>query len=107
MQLTLLEIDGAFYTMVQGVRLEDGKDQADTAYQTELLDPAGNDVNVCSWLKTISCVKVACESKNEWAPTELINILKVCSGVSVPRLKLLEYQAGVPPGRRFQLERQE
>ena len=105
MQLTLLEIDGAFYTMVQGVRLEDGKDQADTAYQTELLDPAGNDVKVCSWLKTISCVKVACESKNEWAPTELINIGKVCSGVSVPRLKLLEYQAGVPPGRRFQLER--
>ena len=36
--------------------------------------------------------------------TELINIKKICSDVSVPRLNLLEYQAGVPPGRRFQLE---
>ena len=44
-------------------------------------------------------------SKSDWnTPTELINIRKVCSDVSVPRLKLLEYQAGVPPGRRFQLE---
>lgn len=102
--LSLLEIDGVFYTMVQGVRLEDGKDQADTAYQTELLDPAGNDVKVCSWLKRISCVKVACESQSEWAPTELIDVRKVCSNVAVPRLRLTEYQAGVPPVRRFQME---
>jgi hypothetical protein len=37
-------------------------------------------------------------------PTELINIRKVCSDVLVPILKLLEYEAGNPPGRRFQLE---
>ena len=50
-------------------------------------------------------MKVACESKSDWdQPTELINIKKVCSDVSVPRLKLLKYEAGNPPGRRFQLE---
>jgi hypothetical protein len=37
-------------------------------------------------------------------PTELINIRKVCSEVAVPRMKLLQYEAGNPPGRRFQLE---
>ena len=43
--------------------------------------------------------------KSDWdTPAELINIRKVCSDVSVPRLKLLEYQAWVPQGRRFQLE---
>ena len=30
-------------------------------------------------------------------------IEKVCSDVSVPRMKLLKYEAGNPPGRRFQL----
>jgi hypothetical protein len=44
-------------------------------------------------------------SKSDWhTPTELINIKKVCSDVSVPRMKLLKYEAGNPPGRRFQLE---
>ncbi len=39
-------------------------------------------------------------SKSDWnTPTELINTRKVCSDVSVPRLKVLEHQAGVPPGR--------
>jgi len=50
-------------------------------------------------------VQVACESKSDWdSPTELINIRKICSDVSVSRMKLLHYEAGVPPGRRFQLE---
>ena len=103
--LSLLETDGVFYTMVQGVHLEDGKDKPDTWYQTELVDAAGRDVKVCSWLKKIACVKVGCESKSDWdLPTELINIRKVCSDVSVPRMKLLKYEAGNPPGRRFQLE---
>jgi SAM-dependent methyltransferase len=103
--LSLLEVDGVFYTMVQSVHLENGKDKLDTYYQTELVDAAGRDVKVCSWLKNTACVKVGCESKNEWdTPTELINIRKVCSDVSVPRMKLLKYEAGNPPGRRFQLE---
>jgi len=102
--LSLLETNGVFYTMLQSVHLEDGKDQPDTAYQTELLDPASSNVKVCSWLKKISCVKVACESSSDWTPTERINIRKVCSDVSVPRMKLLKFEAGNPPNRRFQLE---
>jgi SAM-dependent methyltransferase len=105
--LSLLDIGGVFYTMVQSVHLEDGKDKLNTSYLTELVDAAGRDVKVCSWLKKTTCVKVDCESKSDWdAPTELINIRKVCSDVSVPRMKLLKYEAGNPPGRRFQLEPQ-
>ena len=103
--LRLLEVGGVFYTMVQNVRLEDGKDKPRTYYQTELVDAAGRDVKVCSWLKKTTCAKVGCESKSDWhTPTELINIKKVCSDVSVPPMKLLQYEAGNPPGRRFQLE---
>ena len=103
--LSLLETGGVFYTMVQGVHLENGKDNPKSWYLTELVDAAGRDVNVCSWLKQTTCVKVGCDSKSDWdSPTELINIRKVCSDVSFPRLKLLKYEAGNPPGRRFQLE---
>ena len=103
--LSLLEVDGVFYTMVQNVRLEDGKDKPRTYYQTELVDAAGRDVKVCSWLKKTTCAKCGCESKSDWhTPTELIKIKKVCSDVSVPPMKLLQYEAGNPPGRRFQLE---
>ena len=103
--LSLLDIGGVFFTMVQSVHLENGKDKPNTWYLTELVDAAGRDVKVCSWLKQTGCVKVSCESKSDWdAPTELINIRKVCSDVFVPRTKLLKYEAGNPPGRRFQLE---
>ena len=103
--LSLLETGGVFYTVVQDVHLADGKDKLDSGYLTELVDAAGHDVKVCSWLKQTTCVKIACESKSDWdEPTELINIRKVCSDVSVRRTKLLKYEAGNPPGRRFQLE---
>lgn len=102
--LSLLDIGGLFYTMVQSVHLEDGKGRLDGSYLTELVDAAGRNVKMCSWLKQAACVTVGCESKSDWdAPTELIKIRKVCGGVSVPRLKLLQYEAGYPPGRRFQL----
>jgi SAM-dependent methyltransferase len=101
-----LELNGSFYTMVQSVRLEDGKDNPRTWYLTELVDAAGRDVKVCSWLKRITCVKVSCQSKSTWeTPTELIHIRKVCNAVSVPALQRLQYEAGTPPGRRFQLKR--
>jgi SAM-dependent methyltransferase len=103
--LSLLEIDGIFYTMVQRVHLQHGNDKPDARYETELVDAAGGNVKVCSWLKKTTCAQVRCESKTDWdAPTELINIRKVCSEVSVPRTKLLQFQAGNPPGRRFQIE---
>ena len=103
--LSLLETGGVFYTMLQNVHLENGRDKPDTWYQTNLVDTAGRDVKVCSWLKKTTCVQVTCDSKSEWdSPTEVINMRKVCSDTAVPRVKLLEYQAGNPPGRRFQLE---
>jgi hypothetical protein len=103
--LGFLETGGVFYTMVQNVHLENGKDKPDTNYQTELVDAAGGDVRVCSWLKRAAGVKVRCESKSDWdSPIELIEIRKLSGDVSVPRLKLLKYEAGNPPKRRFQLE---
>ena len=103
--LNLLEIGGAFYTVLSSVHLEDGKNKLGTWYRTELVDAASRPITVCSWLKQTPCTKVTCESKSDWdEPSELIKIHKVCSGVSVPRTNLVEYMAGTPPGRRFQLE---
>ncbi len=103
--LSLLETGGTFYTLVQSVHLENGKDRPTTWYLTELEDAAGRQEKVCSWLKQTACVQVTCESKSDWdAPTELINIRKVCSDVSVRRMKLLKFEAGNPPGRRFRME---
>ena len=36
-------------------------------------------------------------------PSELITIRKICSGVTVTRTNTVEYTAGTPPERRFQL----
>jgi len=104
--LSLLEVGGGFYTIMQYVHLETAKNSPTTDYyQTVLVDAAGRDEKVCSWLNKTACVQVTCESKSAWdPPTEQINIRKVCSDVSVPRMKLLKYEAGNPPGRRFQLE---
>jgi SAM-dependent methyltransferase len=104
--LGLLETSGSFYTLAASVRLEDGNDSPKTWYLTEIVDAAGRDVKVCSWLKSVACVEVSCESKSAWeSPTELIHVRKTCADVSVPRMKLLSYEAGNPPGRKFQLER--
>jgi SAM-dependent methyltransferase len=102
--LKLLEVGGGFYTLATGVRLEDGKDKLGSLYLTELEDPFGRGVKLCSWLKKISCVQVTCESKSDLQrPTQLIKIRKVCSDISVPRMKLVEFEAGYPPSRCFQL----
>jgi SAM-dependent methyltransferase len=103
--LSLLEIGGVFYTLVPGVHLEHGKHKLGILYLTELEDRAGRPLKVCSWLKQTTCVQVTCESKSDWKrPTELIKIRKVCNDVSVPRLKLWEFEAGYPPARRFQVD---
>ncbi len=103
--LKLLEVGGGFYTLATGVHLEDGEDKLGTLYLTELEDAFGRGVKVCSWLKKISCVQVTCESKSaSKTPVQLITIRKVCNDTSVPRTKLVEFEAGYPPGRCFQLD---
>lgn len=103
--LNLLDVGGAFYTVLSSVHLEDGKEKLGTWYRTELVDATSRPITVCSWLKRSTCTKVTCNSKSDWAePSELITIEKVCSGISVPRTNLIEYMAGSPPGRRFQLD---
>jgi SAM-dependent methyltransferase len=103
--LGVLATGGDFYTLLHTVRLEDGKDDPQTPYITEVVDAAGRDVTVCSWMKRITCVDVVCESKSEWdTPTELFHARKVCGNVSIPPTRLLEYESGSPPGRRFQIE---
>src|SRR5689334_23851928 len=103
--LSVLEIGGAFYTVLPAVHLEDGTDKLGTWYKTELVDAASRPVKVCSWLKQTTGTKISCESKTGWdEPTQLIKIRKVYRDVTVPRTKLVEYIAGAPPGRRFQLE---
>jgi hypothetical protein len=104
--LSFLEIGAAFYTVLPAVHLEDGTDKLGTWYKTELVDEASRPVKVCSWLRQITCTKIICESKAGWdEPTQLIQVRKVGSDVAVPRTNLLEYMAGTPPNRRFQLER--
>jgi hypothetical protein len=103
--LAILEVNGSFYSLLQSVKLEDGSDDPQTWYLTEIVDAAGADVKVCSWLKRITCVEVSCDSRGEWeAPTELIQIRKTCDHVQVPALVRLQYEAGTPPGRRFRLD---
>ncbi|HEX6172445.1 MAG TPA: hypothetical protein VF089_00420 [Candidatus Binatia bacterium] len=103
--LRLLEVGGGFYTLATGVHLADGKEKLGSLYLTELEDAFGREVKLCSWLKQISCVQVTCESKSDRdRPTELIKIQKVCNDTSVPRMKLVEFEAGYPPARCFQLD---
>ena len=103
--LSFLEVGGEFYTLAPGVHLEQGKDKLGILYLTELEDAAGRPMKVCSWLKQATCVAVICESRRDGKrPTELIKIRKLCGGTSVPRMKLVEFEAGYPPSRRFQLD---
>lgn len=105
--LGILELNGSFYTLLQDVHLDDGtnrRDHQDSPYLTEIIDPGGYEVKVCSWLKRIACVEVTCESKvGSQSSVEAFHIHKVCNDVTVPALTPLHYEAGTPPERRFQL----
>jgi hypothetical protein len=103
--LNLLEVNGAFYTVLSSVHLENAKEKLGIWYRTELVDAASRPVTLCSWLKRTTGTQVTCESKSDWdEPSELIKIRKLYSAVTVPRTNLVEYMAGAPPVRRFQLE---
>ena len=101
--LSLLETGGVFYSLVPGVHLEDGKDKLPgTWYLAGLEHSIGRPEKVCSWLKKTACVQVTCESKSDWdRPTELINIRKVCSAVSVTPINYWSTTLGFRPGGDF------
>ena len=106
--MSMLETGGVFYSLMSGVHLAEGKEKLGILYLTELEDVIGRPVKVCSWLKKTTCAQVTCESKSDWKrPTELIKIQKVCSDTAVPNMKLVEFEAGYPPSRRFQLEQEQ
>lgn len=105
--LGLLEVNGSFYTLLLDVRPEAGTTQPidpESLFLTEIESDDGSDVAVCSWLKSISCVKVACKPDTKSSrPVELYRIQKVCNDVAVPSLVTLRYRAGTPPQRRFSM----
>jgi hypothetical protein len=103
--LSVLEVNGNFYTLLLDVRPETEPDPAlykDLLLLTEIEYADGSNVKVCSWLKSISCVQVTCELNTELKrPIELYRVQKVCSNTIVPPLVSLSYTAGTPPPRRF------
>ena len=105
--LGLLTVNGELYTVLQDVQPERGKNRPfypDASFLTEMRNPDGSELKVCSWLKRISCVEVTCRFKAEMSPpAEVYRIRKTCSDVRVPALSLVHFQAGTPPERRFQL----
>ena len=107
--LSLLELNGNFFTLLLDVRPEAEADPAlytDLLLLTEIENADGSDVKVCSWLKSITCVQVTCELHTELKrPIELYRIQKVCDNATVPPLVSLSYSAGTPPPRRFQLRK--
>jgi predicted heme/steroid binding protein len=105
--LGFLELNGTFYTVLQDVHWEDGKNRPfyeGSPFLTEIVNADGSEVKVCTWLKRIACAEVTCESRAQWKPPlEAFRIRKTCNDVTVPALLPIHYQAGTPPERRFQL----
>jgi len=105
--LSLLQVNGSFYSILQDVHSENGSNQpfyTGAPFLTEILNPDGSKMQICTWLKNISCVQVRCEFKEGWKPpVEIYRVQKVCDNVTVPPLKPVHFMAGTPPERRFQL----
>jgi len=106
--LGFLDVNGSFYTLLQDVHSEDGKNRPHyegAPYLTELTNPDGSELKVCTWLKNISCVQVTCELRTGWKPPiEVFHVKKICDATAVPALAPVHYQAGTPPERGFQLK---
>ena len=105
--LGFLDLNGRFHTLLLDVLPESATNRTaypDTLFLTEIANADGSDVSVCTWLKSIACVEVTCESRTESKrPIGIYRIHKVCNNVAVPALVLLGFEAGTPPLRRYQL----
>ena len=105
----LLALNSSFYTLLQDVHAEDGTNKPyyeGAPFLTEIAGADGSEVRVCSWLKSITCVEVACELKSDWVPpVETYRVRKVCDDVKVPALESTRFAAGTPPERGFKLKK--
>jgi hypothetical protein len=105
--LAALEVGGSFFTVLSDVQREAGESKPHyegAPFLTVIADAAGADMKVCSWLKSITCVKVTCEAKDKWEPPiEAFHVQKVCAEVEVPALTPVRFEAGTPPERAFKL----
>jgi len=105
--LDLLTVNGNFYTLLQDVHAESGTNMphySGATYLTEITQADGSKLKICPWLKSITCVEVACELRTEWKPAiEVYHIRKTCNNVSVPTLNPVHYEAGTPPERGYRL----
>ncbi|MDB5808058.1 MAG: hypothetical protein JWN94_180 [Betaproteobacteria bacterium] len=105
--LSLLEVNGSFFTVLSDVSREAGGSSphyAGSPFLTVLTRADGSDLKVCAWLKSISCVQVTCEAKEKWVPPiEAFHVQKTCDQVVVPALTPVHFEAGTPPERGFKL----
>ena len=105
--LSLLEVNGVFYTLLIDVHPETWPDRParpHTGFQTSIVNPDGSELKVCSWLKRIACVEVQCAAEPKWeTPIERYRIRKTCNDVTVPALESVHFVAGTPPARQFRL----
>ena len=105
--LGILEVNGNFYSILQDVHGETATNKPHyegAPYLTEITRADGSEVRVCNWLKSITCVEVACELKTQWQPPiEVYSVRKVCGDVRVPALAPVRFEAGTPPQRGFRL----
>lgn len=105
--LDALSVLGSLYTVLADVHAESADNPphyAGSPHLTRIVAADGSEVKVCSYLKRIGCVEVTCEFKADWTPPiETYRIRKLCSDVTVPELKLVHFESGTPPERRFQL----
>src|SRR5262245_22666092 len=80
--LALLNVGGNFYTLLQDVHSEEGTNKphyAGATYLTEISRADGSKLRICPWLKSVSCVQVTCELRQEWKPAiEVYHIRKTC-----------------------------
>lgn len=105
--MDLLELDGSFFTVLQDVEVEQQTNRPfydGYPFSTEIENPGGPKVTICSWLKRITCAEVRCEPKEDWIPPmEAYHVRKVCESATVPPLVPVEFAAGTPPLRGYRL----
>lgn len=105
--LAVLEVKGSFYTVLIDVNPESWPRRPASArapFQTGIINAAGEEIKVCTWLKRIRCAEVTCETDaRSTTPIERYRVKKTCEQTAVPPLESTHFVAGTPPARQFQL----